>query len=269
MLESLKEHIVSFSATAGIKLISSIVILIVCWKLISVLIKFLQKGKLFGKIDASAKSFLLNFLSIVLKVVLVLTVASILGVPMTNVVAVLGSCGLAIGLALQGSLSNFAGGLMILIFKPFKAGDYVEACGNAGTVQAISMLYTKLLTVDNKAIMIPNGTLSNSTVINYTAENIRRVDLTFSVAYDTDIERVKKILLVIAEQHDAVLTDPAPTARLLQQNDSSLDFTLRAWCDKEDYWDVYFDLNEGVKAAFDKVNIQIPYPQMDVHVKND
>jgi len=269
MFQGFLDSIGNFLATSGIKAISSLVLLVVCWKLIGFLLNLIRKNRHFDKIDEGAKGFLLTCVSVVLKVVLVLTVAANLGVPMTNVVAIVGSCGLAIGLALQGSLSNFAGGIMILIFHPFRVGDYIETSGKEGTVKAISLLSTTLTTADNKDVVIPNGTLINSIITNFSAEKKRRVDLEFTVAYATDTERVKKILMVLAEQHEKVLDDPAPTARLIQHGESSLVFSLRVWCKTEDFWAVKFDLLEQVKAAFDKLEIEIPFPQMDVHVHQD
>ncbi len=266
MLSTFLEQLGTFFANSGIKILTSLVLLVLCWKLIGFLIKMIQKNKVFSKIDSGAKNFILTLLSIVLKVVLVLTVAANLGVPMTNVAAILASCGLAIGLALQGSLSNFAGGIMILIFSPFRAGDYIESNGKEGTVKLISLLSTTITTPDNKDIIIPNGTLINSVITNFSAEPNRRVDLDFSVSYGTDPERVKKVLLLLADQHDLVLKDPAPFARLTKNADSALVFTLRVWCKKEDFWTVRLDLLEQVNAAFEKLDISIPYPQMDVHM---
>ncbi len=266
MFESFIQNIGNFLATGGLKLMTSLVLLIVCWKLIGFIMKLIRSNKNFSKIDEGAKGFILTCVSIVLKAILILTVAANLGIPMTNVVAIVGSCGLAIGLALQGSLSNFAGGIMLLIFRPFHTGDYIEATGKEGTVTAITLMSTTLNTPDNKLVVIPNGTLINAVITNFSAEENRRVDLDFSVAYGTDAERVKKILLVLAEQHELVLDTPAPFARMTNQGDSALVFTLRVWCKKEDYWTVRFDLLEQVKAAFDKLNIEIPFPQMDVHM---
>lgn len=266
MLTNFVNSIGSFLATGGIKLLTSAVLLVVCWKLIGLLIKFLKKNRHFNKIDEGAKGFLLSCISIILKVVLVLTVAANLGVPMTNIVAILGSCGLAIGLALQGSLSNFAGGLMILVFRPFRVGDYIESAGKEGTVKSVSLLYTTVTTTDNKDIIMPNGALTNAVITNFSAEESRRVDLEFAVAYDSDAERVKQVLLLLADKHEQVLKDPAPFARMTKHDQSALIFTLRVWTKKEDYWTVKFDLLEQVKAAFDKLEIQIPFPQMDVHI---
>ncbi len=266
MLENFLANITAFLTSYGLKLVGSLVLLVVCWKLIGFLLKLINKSHHFSKIDAGARGFLTTFVSVVLKVVLVLTVAANLGVPMTNVVAIVGSCGLAVGLALQGSLANFAGGVMLLIFHPFRVGDYVESGGKEGTVKAISLLSTTLSTPDNKDIIIPNGTLMNSVITNYSAQPNRRVDLDFSVAYGTDTERVKKVLLLLASQHELVLEDPAPFARLTSQADSALVFTLRVWCKSEDYWTVRLDLLEQVKEAFEKIEIEVPFPQLDVHI---
>ncbi|MBE6713429.1 MAG: mechanosensitive ion channel family protein [Ruminococcaceae bacterium] len=266
MLNSFFESLGQFFATSGVKLICSIFLLLICWHLIGVLIKLLRKNSRFSKIDQGAQGFILACISIILKVVLVLTVAANLGVPMTNIVAVVGSCGLAVGLALQGSLSNFAGGIMLLIFHPFRVGDYIEAEGKEGTVKEINLLSSRLTTPDNKDIIIPNGTLMNSVITNYSAETTRRVDLEFSVALGTDTERIKKVLLLLAEQHELVLSDPAPIARMSRQDPSALVFTLRVWCNRGDYWTVRYDLLEQTKEAFEKLQICVPYPQMDVHV---
>ncbi len=268
MFDSITQSIGSFLANSGIKLFGSVILLLVCWKLIGVGTGLIKKNRHFSAIDDGAKNFILSCVSIVLKVVLILTVAANLGVPMTNVVAIVGSCGLAIGLALQGSLSNFAGGVMLLVFHPFRVGDYIESGGKEGTVKAISLFSTTLTTPDNRNIIIPNSTLINSVITNASAGDTRRVDLEFTVSYGSDVDRVKKVLLVLAEQHNLVLSDPAPFARLTKNDTSALVFTLRVWCKREDYWNVRFDLLEQVNSAFEKLEIQIPYPQMDVHLHN-
>jgi len=266
MFTSILDSIGTFLANSGIKLLCSLVLLVVCWKLIGVLTRFVQNNSRFSKVDEGAKNFILSLISIALKVLLVLTVAANLGVPMTNVAAVVASCGLAIGLALQGSLSNFAGGIMILLFRPFTVGNYIESGGKEGTVKSISLLSSTISTVDNKDIIIPNGTLINSVITNFSTEPTRRVDLDFTVAYGVDVERVKKVLTVLAENHELVLKDPAPFARLTDQKDHGLVFTLRVWCKREHYFDVRLDLLEQVNSAFGKLEIQFPYPQLDVHM---
>ncbi len=260
-------YLLQVATSWGIKLLEAIVVLVVGLKLIGWLKKFIKKSPKLDKLDPGVRTFLSSFASIGLYVVLIIVLAGIIGIPATSFITILASCGVAIGLALQGSLSNFAGGLMILLFKPFKVGDYIEACGESGTVTEITVVYTVLLTVDNKRITLPNGTLTNSTIENYSAEELRRVDLTFNTAYDCDMEKVKDVLTKQAEAHSLVLQDPAPMVRLSAHGDSALTYTVRVWCKNEDYWTVHFDLTESIKAAFDANDIAIPYPQMDVHVK--
>lgn len=260
--------ITEFATSFGIKLLGAIVILILGIKCISWLSKWIRTSPKCNKLDSSLRSFLSSFTKIVLYIILIITIAMILGVPATSFITILASCGVAIGLALQGSLSNFAGGLMILFFKPFKVGDFIEASGECGTVAEISVVYTELLTVDNKRITVPNGTLTNSVIKNYSSEELRRVDLSFSVAYDSDDQKVKNIINGVIESQPKALNDPAPFVHLSEHGSSALVYTVRIWCKSADYWTVYFDTIEGVKTAFDKNDISIPYPQMDVHIKN-
>lgn len=266
--QSILNYLIQLATSWGIKLLEALVLLLVGLKLINWLKKWLKTSPKLDKLDSGLRSFLCSFASIVLYALLIVVVASILGIPATSFITILASCGVAVGLALQGSLSNFAGGLMILFFKPFKVGDYIEASGEAGVVQEITVVYTVLLTNDNKRVTIPNGGLTNSVIKNYSAEELRRVDLTFNVAYDSDIEQVKSLITALAVAHPLALKEPAPFVRLSAQGDSALTFTARVWCKNADYWSVHFDLNEGVKKAFDEKGIAIPFPQMDVHVKN-
>lgn len=263
------EKLIELASTWGIKLLAAIVVLIVGIKLIGALTKWIKKSPKLDKIDNSLRSFLVSFSKIALYIILIITVAMILGIPATSFITILASCGVAVGLALQGSLSNFAGGIMILLFKPFKVGDYIEASGESGTVEEISVVYTVLLTPDNKRITIPNGSLTNSVIENYSAEKTRRVDLKFTTSYDADIDTVKSILTKVAENHPLALKDPAPFVRLSEHSDSALTYTVRIWCKNEDYWDVYFDTTEKVKKSFDENGIEIPYPQLDVHMTKD
>lgn len=261
--------VVEFATSWGIRLLAALVVLIVGLKLIKVFAKWLKNTQKLNKLDPGLRSFLASFSNILLYFVLVITIASILGIPATSFITILASCGVAIGLALQGTLSNFAGGLMLLLFKPFKVGDYVEVSGESGTVAEISVVYTVILTNDNRKITIPNGSLTNSVIENYSAEKERRVDLTFNTSYNCDIEKAKQVINDVVNAHEKVLSDPAPFVRLSSHSDSALTYTVRAWCNTEDYWDVYFDLTEQVKVAFDKNGIEIPYPQMDVHVTKE
>jgi small conductance mechanosensitive channel len=264
--DKIVNYLVELATTTGLKLLGAIVLVIVGMKGIKWLRKWIRTSEKLNKIDDSLRSFMISFSSVVLYIVLFITVAVILGIPTTSFITMLASCGVAIGLALQGSLSNFAGGIMILIFKPFKVGDYIEAAGESGTVTEISVVYTELLTVDNKKITIPNGTITNSVIENYSAEKIRRVDLTFNTAYDCDIEKVKKIITEVLESHPKALKNPESFVRLSAHNESALTYTARVWCKTEDYWDVNFDVIESVKKAFDENDIQIPYNQLDVHI---
>ncbi|MBQ8003091.1 MAG: mechanosensitive ion channel, partial [Clostridia bacterium] len=190
-------------------------------------------------------------------------------VPLTSVVTVIASCGVAVGLALQGGLSNLAGGIIIIILKPFKVGDYIIEGGVEGTVEAIGIFYTTLLTPDNKRVIIPNGSLMNSTVTAVNQLDTRRVDFKFSVSYSSDIDKVRKVIAYVAENTDKVLLDKGVDIFLSNHGESSIDFSVRVWSKTEDYWTVYFSINENVKKAFDKACIEIPFPQMDVHVKNN
>lgn len=261
--------LLEFATSFGIKLLGAIIVLVVGLKCTSLLSKWIRHSNKLNKLDVSLRSFLASFSKIVMYIVLVITAAMILGIPATSFITILASCGVAVGLALQGSLSNFAGGLMILFFKPFKVGDYIEASGESGTVKEISVVYTELLTPDGKRITIPNGSLTNSVIKNYSAEALRRVDLSFSVSYDSDDETVKGLLTGIINAHPQALKDPAPFVRLSEHGDSALIYTVRVWCKNEDYWTVYFDIVEKAKAAFDENNIAIPFPQMDVHINNN
>lgn len=266
--EQLINKLVEFATTTGFKLIAVIVLVIVSMKAIKWLKKWIRTSPKLDKIDSSLRSFAVSFLSVVLYAILFVTVLMILGVPATSFIAVLTTCAAAIGLALQGSLSNFAGGIMILLFKPFKVGDYIEAAGESGTVSEISVVYTELLTLDNKRITIPNGTLTNSVIENYSSEELRRVDLTFNTAYDCDVNTVKNIIGKVIENNPMALKNPAPFVRLSQHGDSALTYTVRIWCKNADYWDVNFDTIESVKKAFDENGISIPYNQLDVHIDN-
>ncbi len=264
--EALLTQLGATATDLALKLVGALLILIIGGKLIGFLIKRLNKSKKFSKIDKSVQSFVNSFLKIALWVLLIISAAGVLGIPMSSFVTLLTTAGVAIGLALQGALSNLAGGVIILLFRPFRVGDYIETCGLSGTVEGITVFYTVLLTPDNKRITLPNGTLTNSPILNYSDQEDRRVDLEFSVAYNSDIEQVDEILKQVAEKHEKVKKNPAPFARLLRQDPSALVFVLRAWCESDDYWTVYFDLNEAGKKALDANGIAIPFPQLDVHL---
>ncbi len=250
------------------KLIMALVLLIIGLWIINTLIKLIFKKIQKSKVDVTLAQFLKSIISIFLKIILWITVISMLGIKMTSFVAILGALGLAVGFALQGSLSNFAGGVLIMFFKPFKVGDFIEAQGYMGTVKIIQVFNTILTTPDNKTIIIPNGNLSNSNMINYSTEKNRRVDMKFGIGYDDDIKKTKDILHKIINEDKRIIKNPEHQVILSELADSSLNFTVRVWCNKADYWDIYFDMQEKVKLEFDKNDISIPYPQSDVHIYN-
>lgn len=221
-----------------------------------------------AKVDESLKKFLLSLVGILLKVLLVISVVSMLGVQMTSFIAMLAAAGLAVGLALQGSLANFAGGVLLLLFKPFKLGDFIEAQGFMGTVHGIQVFNTILKTPDNKTIFIPNGNLSNGSVTNFSTEGKRRVQWTFGIGYSDDLKKAKDILNSLVKEDNRILGEPEPMVAVSELGDSSVNFVVRVWVNSADYWGVYFDMLEKVKLTFDAQGISIPFPQRDVHVYN-
>lgn len=263
LLESLGQGAVSLL----LRLLGAAALLFLGTRLIRFLLKKFQKSRLFARLDPGLATFAASGSRIVLYVVLILTAMGVLGVETSSFLALFTSGGVAVALAFQGAVSNLAGGVMILLFHPFRVGDFIETTEIAGTVREINVLYTVITTADNKRITVPNGTLTNTAITDYSAETMRRCDLVFSVSYSADIDTVKALIQGCAEAHERVLTDPAPTARLKTQSASALDFLLRAWCAPDDYWDVYYDLNEAVKKALDAHQIEIPYPQLDVHMR--
>ncbi|MFD0837194.1 mechanosensitive ion channel family protein [Mariniflexile aquimaris] len=244
----------------GLKIIAAIVIWIVGSWVIKKLLKASRKIMTKSSYEESLQKFLINLLNWSLKILLVITLLGTLGVPTTSFAAVIAAAGLAIGLALQGSLGNFAGGVLIMIFKPFKIGDLIEAQGELGTVKKIEIFTTKLTGMSNREVIIPNGALSNGNIINYTTEGTRRVDLVFGVSYDADIKKTKEILMGVLTSHPKVIETPAPTVNVLALADSSVNFAVRPWCKAEDYWTVYFEVTENTKLALDAAGIEIPYP---------
>ncbi|WP_299364838.1 mechanosensitive ion channel domain-containing protein [Winogradskyella sp.] len=242
------------------KLLAAILIWIVGSWIIKLILKGIKKVLNKGKYDESLKKFLTNLTSWILKVILVVVVLGTVGVETTSFAAILAAAGLAIGMALQGSLGNFAGGVLIMIFKPFKIGDLIEAQGELGVVKEIEIFTTKLTGLTNKEIIIPNGALSNGNIINYTSEGTRRVDLVYGVSYDSDIKQTKEVMMNVITSHPKVLKDPEPAVTVLELADSSVNFAVRPWCNVDDYWDVYFDVTENMKIALDAAGIEIPFP---------
>jgi len=236
--------------------------------LIRILNKSLRKSLEKSKLDASLHKFFASLISVMLKVVLFITVVSMIGVEPASFIAILGSAGLAIGLALQGSLANFAGGVLILFFKPFKVGDYIDGAGHSGTVDEIQIFNTVLKTPDNKTIIIPNGALSNSSITNFSTEDRRRVDFVFGIGYGDDIQKAKSLITDLVKKDSRILDDPEPQIVVSELADSSVNIVVRVWAERTDYWAIYFDMQEKVKIAFDANGVSIPFPQRDVHIYN-
>ena len=251
------------------KVVLAIVTLIIGLWIIKAVQKGIAKGMQIRQMDESLQKFLANLIGVLLKLVLGISVIGVLGVSTASFVAILGAAGLAVGLALQGSLANFAGGVLILIFKPFKVGDVIEAQGYVGKVHEIQVFNTILKTPDNKTIIIPNGGLSNGSLVNYSTEPQRRVDMTFGIGYGDDIAKARSIIKSLIEADERILKDPEPVIVVSELADSSVNFAVRVWCNAADYWGIYFDMMEKVKVEFDKQGVSIPFPQHDVHLFNE
>lgn len=249
----------------GLALVKAFIIFVVGRFLIRLLNKFVFKILSKRNIDPSVRSFVGSLVNVILMILLIISVVGALGVQTTSFAALLASAGVAIGMALSGNLSNFAGGLIILIFKPYKVGDYIESQGVSGTVKEIQIFHTVLNTPDNKIIYVPNGSLSSSAVINYSYQTTRRVEWTFGVDYGTDYEVVKRQLEEILQKDTRILQTPAPQVALNQLAGSSVNFVVRVWVKSGDYWDVFFDINKNVYQTFNKVGINFPFPQVTVH----
>lgn len=256
----------SFLAKYGPGILSALLILIIGLFVINIIVKLSKKVMEKSKVDITLQKFLGNLLGWALKILLIVTVITQLGVETTSFAAILGAAGLAVGLALQGSLANFAGGVLIMIFKPFKIGDLVEAQGEIGVVKEIEIFTTKLTGLSNKEIIIPNASLSNGNIVNYSTEGTRRVDLVIGVSYDADIKQTKEVLMNILTSNPKVLQDPSPAVTVSELADSSVNFAVRPWCKTEHYWDVYFETTENAKLALDEAGIEIPYPHQ-VNIK--
>jgi len=265
-LEKLTTKGLEFATEYGIKILAAIIIWIVGSWIIKKLLKATKTIMIKKEFDESLQKFLLNLLGWTFKILLILVILAKLGIETTSFAAILAAAGLAVGLALQGSLGNFAGGVLLMIFRPIKIGDLIEAQGEIGVVKEIEIFTTKLTGLSNKEIIIPNGALSNGNIVNYSTEGTRRVDLVFGVGYDSDIKQTKNVLMNVLTSHPSVLKDPAPAVTVMELADSSINFAVRPWCKTEDYWTVYFDVTESTKEALDAAGIEIPYPhQVEIH----
>jgi len=252
--------------TYGPRILAAILTLVIGLWVVNAVVSLIRRALDKSKVDPSLRSFIKSLVGILLKVLVYITALGVLGVEMTSFIAILGAAGLAIGLALSGTLQNFAGGVLILFFKYFKVGDFVEAQGHMGTVSDIQIFVTVLTTPDNKTIIIPNGPLATGTLTNFSAQPTRRVDWTFGIAYGDDLDRAYEVLKRLLSQDERVLSEPAPFMALKELGDSSVDITVRAWVNAADFWPVFWAMNEQVYRNFDKEGLSIPFPQRDVHI---
>lgn len=272
-LEKILDKLFEKLSALGSNLLTAALVAIIGWYIIKFIVKAFSKLLFRSKLDDSVASFLTSLTGMVLKILLIIIVITTLGIDVTSILALVGSAGLAIGLALQGCLSNFAGGVLILILKPFKVGDYIlDGNGNEGTVTSIDIIYTHLLTADNRAIVVPNGALSNATIMNNTEQEVRRIDFNVSVDYSENIDKVKRILLELAQNDEFVIKDDEtrPYSAFVNKFDSSaISMTLRVWVTTADYWTAKAHIQEMIKMAFDKNDIVIPYDKLDVNITNN
>lgn len=259
-----KDYLVPF----GIKLVAAIVVLLLGRWVIKLIKKALTKVMTRRKMDPSLSSFLMSLVSVLLTFFLIMAIIGILGINTSSLVALLASAGLAIGMALSGTLQNFAGGVMIMLFKPFKVGDFISAQGYEGVVNEIQIFNTHVLTPDNKEVILPNGSLSTGAMTNFSKQGTRRVDWSFSIAYGDDYDKAKSLLLRLCDEDGRIQKTPGPFVELGKLNNSSVDITVRVWVDAADYWAVFFSMNEKVYKAFAAEGLSIPFPQMDVHMRS-
>ena len=265
-MEDLLSRVWALLTIYGLKVIAAIAVFIVGRWIAKLLTTFIEKVMNKRHVDPTIVSFVANLTYMALLVFVVLAALGQLGIQTTSFIAVIGAAGLAIGLALQGSLSNFAAGFLMIIFRPFKVGDFIEGAGVAGTVEAIHIFTTQLLTPDNKTIIIPNASLTAGNITNYSAKGTRRVDLVFGIGYGDDVDHAKKAISDVLAKEERILKDPAPAIMLVELADSSVNFAVRPWVLAADYWGVYTALTENIKKSFDAEGISIPFPQRDVHV---
>lgn len=266
------DQLIQEAITMGMEAGKSILLAVVIAVLGRYAIKFINRvvARMLERrnVEPTVQTFLKSFVNILLIILLIITVIGTLGVNTTSLAALLASAGLAVGMALSGNMQNLAGGLILLFFKPYKVGDFIEAQGVSGTVKAIQIFHTILTTPDNKVLFIPNGPLSSGNVVNYSQNGTRRVDFTISVEYGTDVEKVKQVTLELLQSDSRILQEPAPFIAVSALADSSVNFTLRVWVNVADYWSVYFDTNERIYGEYNKQGIKFPFPQLQIHQGN-
>lgn len=268
-LNQILDTLIGWATTTGVKVIIALVLLFISFKIINKIARKIEKRGEKGKLDKTlAKTFAYIF-KLGLKCLVAICLVGYVGIDTSGLAALVASVGVCAGLALNGALSNLAGGVLIILTRPFRVDDFIDAQGYSGTVEDIHITCTKLRTPDNKVVYVPNGALSSGTIVNYSEKDTRRVDFTFSIGYADDFEKAKTTVMNILTSHELVLKDPAPMVRVSEHGASSINLVARGWVKSSDYWTVNFDVIEAVKAAFDKEGIEIPFNQLDVHVKND
>ena len=261
-------QVITWITTEGLKLVLGLIVLLIAFKIINAISRRVKKRMEKKNRDKTITQVLFKLIRYGGKGLVFLAFLGFIGIDTAGIGTVIASLGVGVGLALQGSLSNLAGGLVILIMRPFKIGDYIAAQGESGTVEEISIFYTYMITPDNKVVMIPNGTLANGSIVNYSTKDLRRVDFEFSISYDEDFEKAKKVIYEVIENTNGVLFDPQPLVRVISHGESTINIVTRVWTENANYWNVYFDMMESIKKSFDNSNIEIPYNQLDVHIKN-
>jgi len=260
--EKIQDLIINY----GTKLIIGLLILIIGLWIIGLIVRGFKKVLNARSVDPTLVPFLVSIIGVTLKIMLVISVITYMGVNMTSFIAILGAAGLAVGMALSGTLQNFAGGVILLILRPFKVGDFIEAQGYMGTVKEIQIFNTILHTPDNKMVIIPNGGLSTGAMINFSAQDTRRVDFTFGIGYGDDIDKARNVILGVIAKNDKILKDPEPFVGVIEHGDNSVNLVTRVWSSTADYWTVYFYMMENVKKEFDAQGVSIPFPQRDIHI---
>lgn len=266
--KDMMSSLIEIGSSIGISLLMALAILIVGRQLVKLILRLITVALEKSKVEDTVRIFVTNLLNTLLMILVFIAAINQLGIETTSIIAVLGAAGLAIGLALQGSLSNFAAGILIVIYRPYKVGDYIEAGNHAGTVKDIQIFSTVLKTPDNKIVVVPNGSIMNGSIVNYSDQDTRRVDLIISCSYEDDIDKVRSVLEDILKKEKRILKDPKPQIAVAELADSSVNFIFRPWVKRTDYLPVYYSLLEEVKKRFDKEGISIPYPQSDVHIRN-
>lgn len=262
------QEIAAWLSTEGLKLVFGLLTLFIVFKIINFISRRFKKKMEKNNRDKTITVVGFKVIRYGLKILVFLGFLSFVGIDTAGIGSIIGSLGVGIGLAVNGTLSNFAGGLVVLVMRPFGIGDYIEAQGEGGTVEEIGIFYTQIVTPDNKVVYIPNGSLSNGTMVNYSKKELRRVDFNFSISYDEDFEKAKKIIRNVIENTPNALLDPVPFIRVSAHGESTINISTKVWTKNEYYWDVFFDMMEAIKKEFDNANIEIPYNQLDVHIKN-